>query len=148
MNIYGAKHSSVSKNTEAVQWKVRGGKINTGERFYVEWRNRWSQTHYIGAPKGLTLNVKTPLESWSLFFDDKILNCILIHTNEKINRKIAKMIASNVSCKSYHKHVIMLELKATTIRTIIFRGTAKGKLHQHTGVVIAFWFVHILNDDA
>jgi len=83
------------------------------------------KTSYIAAPKGLALNVKTPLEAWNLFFDDEILNCILIHTNEEINRVIEKMIVDNVVRQSYHKNVEIIELKAV-IGLLYFAGSVKG----------------------
>lgn len=87
-------------------------------------RNRQLSTNHIGAPKGSSQNVKMPLEAWSLFFDDEILNCILIHTNEEIDREIAKIIANNITCKSHHKRVEMLELKAM-IGLLYFAGLLK-----------------------
>jgi len=75
------------------------------------------------------------LEAWSLFFDDEILNCILIRTNEEINREIAKMML-----------VISLVNLITNAwkcwnndKTIVFRGIVKNKQqNRHTKVVVVF----------
>lgn len=48
MNIRGAKHTRTSKNTESVQWKVQGGKVNTDgkksalDNVMDELRNGWT----------------------------------------------------------------------------------------------------------
>lgn len=64
-------------------------------------------THLPG-PKGAAKNISTPLEAWSLLFNAKILDLIVIHTNEEISRRQRQLRC----VQSYNGITNLLEIKA------------------------------------
>jgi len=62
---------------------------------------------YIPTVKDEAKNVKTPFETWSLLFSNKMLEIIVSHTNEEIDRKYCVEPRA-----SYQTHVNLDELKA------------------------------------
>ena len=83
-----------------------------------------SQIQYNATPKGQALNVTTPLEAWSILFTDEILNIILHHTNEEIERTISEIKLTGGYVQSYQKVVDLVELKAV-IGLLYFAGLQK-----------------------
>jgi len=98
----------------------------------IERRGKRSQTN-VGATKSLFLKTLWRLEG--SFFDDKILNYILIYTNEDLRN--CQIDASNITHK---QNLITNAWKywSSKQRLGLFRGTVKSKQHRHTKVVVAF----------
>lgn len=72
------------------------------------------QQSYAPSTKGNATRVKTPLEAWSVLFTDEILDIIVKHTNEQVEREITVMRQNNVRLDtSVHKVIDKVELKAT-----------------------------------
>jgi len=83
-----------------------------------ETRGRHSIKTYIPSGKGAAKNIRTPLEAWTLLFTDKILNVIVLYTNEEIDRKYPN------SEVSFEHHLSVDELKAF-IGLLYFSGIQK-----------------------
>jgi len=63
------------------------GKNNFKWSKNAESRGRRLIRTYIPTVKDEAKNVKTPFEAWSLLFPNKMLEIIVLHTNEEIDRK-------------------------------------------------------------
>ncbi|XP_026830161.1 piggyBac transposable element-derived protein 4-like [Ooceraea biroi] len=82
-------------------------------------RGRRSLKIILPSLKDKAKDVKTPMEAWSLLLDDEMLEKIIIHTNEEINRK-------SVTLKDAHFHnmLYLIELKAF-LGLLYFSGLQK-----------------------
>ncbi|XP_051162152.1 piggyBac transposable element-derived protein 4-like [Leptopilina boulardi] len=54
-------------------------------------KGRNAQVSYTPAPKGDAMYTRSPVESWAILFSIEILEIILKHTNEQINRRIGEL---------------------------------------------------------
>ncbi|XP_051162149.1 piggyBac transposable element-derived protein 4-like [Leptopilina boulardi] len=78
-----------------------------------EQRGRNAQVSYTPAPKGDAMYARSPVESWAILFSNEILEIILKHTNEQINRRIGELERRQmVIDTSLHKVTDIVELKA------------------------------------
>lgn len=64
------------------------------------------------SPKGAALQVTSPLRAWSLLITNKMLNIIVIHTNEQIDRTVPRVENTENHHESCQKHINIVELKA------------------------------------
>ncbi|XP_039311769.1 uncharacterized protein LOC105198192 isoform X3 [Solenopsis invicta] len=62
--------------------------------------------------KDAARDVTTPLEAWSLLLPDSILNKIVVHTNEEIERQRLKLQTENKTIPTDYHCVTLIELKA------------------------------------
>lgn len=87
-----------------------------------------SVTRHVPRSKRGAREVKTPLEVWSLLFPDELLEIIVRHTNEEINRKLV-----NLSSQSYYCEINLTEMKAF-IGLLYFAGLQKDG-HKDTKIM-------------
>lgn len=64
--------------------------------------------HFVQTPIGQAKDAKTPQEAFSLFFTDGIINTIVVHTNEEIDRKRSKYKSPTHT----HNQTCIAEVKA------------------------------------
>lgn len=104
---------------------VRG--VN-GHRWYTTPRERSQQrrnlpTSYLPSPVGAAKQVATPFESWNLLFPDCLLQKIVRHTNEEIERYLETLEIEGTSNPTY-SYISLIELKAY-IGLLYFSGMQK-----------------------
>lgn len=68
-----------------------------------------NKQNYESSPIGSALEVRSPIEAWSLLLSDEILKIMVKHTNEEISRHRG---SSDTKDLSYHKQIDLLEMKA------------------------------------
>ncbi|XP_018403103.1 PREDICTED: piggyBac transposable element-derived protein 3-like [Cyphomyrmex costatus] len=86
-----------------------------------ESRDRKSIPIYLPGCKQEAREMRTPLEMWSLLFSDELLEIIVKHTNEEINRRLI-----NLSSQSYYRKTDLIEIKAF-IGLLYFAGLQKDR---------------------
>ncbi|XP_033216795.1 piggyBac transposable element-derived protein 4-like [Belonocnema kinseyi] len=83
-----------------------------------------SNTNHTPSTKGAAADASTPLEAWSCLFTNDILDIILLHTNEQIEREINDCKMANIELQSTHRKTDLLELKAF-IGLLYYAGAQK-----------------------
>lgn len=86
-----------------------------------ESRGRRSNVMHIAKCKETAAEARTPLESWTLLFPDEMLEVVVKHTNEEINR-----IFVNISNQTYHYVTNLTEMKAF-IGLLYFAGIQRDR---------------------
>lgn len=87
-----------------------------------------SITMHLPGCKQEAREVKTPFEAWSLLFPNKLLEIIVKHTNEEINRKLV-----NLSSHLYYCETNLTEMKAF-VGLLYFAGLQKDG-HKNTTIM-------------
>ncbi|XP_036145519.1 piggyBac transposable element-derived protein 4 isoform X1 [Monomorium pharaonis] len=139
----GQQAGTSHHNAEPPPKRDRPGYLHT--KSGVKWslnapkpRDRRSQYIHKPAVKGNAVNAHAPIEAWSCLLSDDILEIIVKHTNEEIDRNIrdkqAKNIKINLSC---HKHIDLIELKAC-IGLLYYAGMHKMIMSK----TVNWWSVH------
>ncbi|XP_018398737.1 PREDICTED: piggyBac transposable element-derived protein 4-like [Cyphomyrmex costatus] len=90
-----------------------------------ESKGRKSITSHLPGCKQEAREMRTPLEIWSLLFPDELLEIIVQHTNEEINRRLI-----NLSNQPYYCETDLSEIKAF-IGLLYFAGLQKDG-HKRT----------------
>ncbi|XP_046589305.1 uncharacterized protein LOC107218646 isoform X2 [Neodiprion lecontei] len=82
---------------------------------------------YFAKPNGDAMNIKTPLEAWSLLFPNNLLEIIVRHTNEEIRRR------AEYQNEDLHRETNLVELKAL-LGLLYFTGLRKRiwQTSEHT----------------
>ncbi|XP_033228146.1 uncharacterized protein LOC117179985 [Belonocnema kinseyi] len=88
-------------------------------------REQRSLPPFLPSGKDAAKNVQTPLEAWSLMFNDNMLETIVLHTNEEIDRKLLALPPATFSHRTD-----LFELKAF-IGLLYFGGIQKNN-HSRT----------------
>ncbi|XP_068990729.1 piggyBac transposable element-derived protein 4-like [Neodiprion pinetum] len=73
---------------------------------------------YFAKPNGDAMNIRTPLEAWSLLFPNDLLEIIVRHTNEEIRRR------AEYQNEDLHRETNLVELKAL-LGLLYFTGLEK-----------------------
>ncbi|XP_018368816.1 PREDICTED: uncharacterized protein LOC108764906 [Trachymyrmex cornetzi] len=90
-----------------------------------ESEGRKSITIHLPECKQEAREMTTPLDIWSLLFPDELLEIIVKHTNEEINRRLV-----NLSSQPYYCETDLIEMKAF-IGLLYFAGLQKDR-HKNT----------------
>lgn len=98
-----------TKHSQTSYLRTKHGYIWSKKSPDLKETKRSNKNYYESSPKGPGLEVRTPLEAWSLLLSDEILNLIVTHTNEEIDRHRCVTESKDLS---YHKQIDLLELKS------------------------------------
>ncbi|XP_043270636.1 uncharacterized protein [Venturia canescens] len=64
------------------------------------------------SPANAALEIDSPLDAFQILFSKEIIDIIVLHTNEEIDREVARLRKDNLVVQSYHSHTTSDEINA------------------------------------